>query len=271
MSYPDSHPGANPTSSKGPTPHLEGGEGGLQGRANKMHAELEKKRDEISPNVLNWQGGREGDVAQFPAKYVPVDHDADTRMQMKKELIASQALGQGFITDEDMKYLLNKRKIQDRVIFDAWYSKLWDTKDINKLRLAQQIYPDYFKDREGEINREAELQKKIAMIKLRGPADLDDLKLIFQLSQGQEQLRNVPLWRLDEPPEDTASQYRRGIFNPARFLGDLAGNYVPRRTGHNIFTPTGGVDERNVGGFGVVGDAGVLDRRRWGTFSGLFA
>lgn len=247
MSYPQAKPGANPTTSGGPTPHLDGGEGSVQSRSNALQADLQRKHDQVESNALGWTAGG---VPQFPAKYTTTDHDADTRFQMKKELSTpgSQPLGQTFVTDEDMKYLLNKRKLEERLVFDQFYSKLFDTKDINKLRLAQQIYPDYYKDRETEINREAELQKRIAMIKLRGPADLDDIKLIYVLLNGGVELRNAPLWRLDEAAGDLVEKYQRGLFSPIRFYKRDASSVGPAFMGQGMFGATGlaGAGNRTV-------------------------
>lgn len=242
MSYPDAKPGANPTTSKGPTPDLHGGEGSVQARTNALHSDLMRKHDQVESNAIGWRGGRENDVPQFPAKYTAADHDADTRFKMKSELASNDKfLGQVFATDEDMKYLLNKQKLNERMIFDQFYSKLWDTKDINKLRLAQQIYPDYYKDRETEINREAELQKRIAMIKLRGPADLDDIKLIYVLASGGVQLRNAPLWNLDQTNTNGGTLYQRGLFSPVRFSAATRAHAQPANLGTGMFVPDSGL------------------------------
>lgn len=115
--------------------------------------------------------------------------------------------------------------------------------------------------REEEISREAELQKKIAMIRLRGPADLSDLQLIFTLQNGGMQLRNKPLWKLDETDDSPADQYQRGLFNPARFFTNSMTN-APGVTGLGIidgsgFVPSGaagptsfGTPVANASGFG---------------------
>lgn len=236
MSYPESNPGANPTNKKGPKPHMDA-DGGIKSQANKVHRELEGERDSIRDTSLTWKGGRDNDSDQFPAKYLPTDHEKDLRFKTKAELGPGNLnLGQTFVTDEDINYLIQKRKYGDQVMFDNWYSKLWDMKDINKLRIAQQIHPRYFQMREEEIGREAELQKKLAMIRLRGPADLSDLQLIYALQHGNVQLRNVPLWKLDQSTETTAQQYQKGIFNPTYFFGTTQ---QPKDLGYGVINKDG--------------------------------
>lgn len=242
MSYPQQNPGANPTSSTGPRPDASGGEGGLQAGANRVHSELQSHVDSINSNAISWTGGAGGDVPQFPAKYLPTEHDADTRVQLKQALAASpQTFGQVIATEEDMRYLLEKRKLGDRLIFDSWFSQLWDTKDINKLRIAQQIHPEYFQMREEEINREAEVQKKIAKIRLRGPADMSDLQLIFALQNGGVQLRNKPIWNIDQADSSAQTQYQRGIFSPARFFTNNDAAARPTNSGLGIIGSNGAV------------------------------
>lgn len=210
---------------------------------------MQQQQENLNSNALSWTGGAKGDTPQFPAKYLPQQRDADTRVELKKLLAQSgQPFGQVIATEEDMKYLLEKRKLGDRILFDTWFSRLFDTKDINKLRIAQQIHPEYFQMREEEINREAEVQKKIAKLRLRGPADLSDLQMVFALQNGQVKLRPTPLWALDVADSSTqAAQYQRGIFNPTRFFTNASAQSVPEFTGTGMIDTSGRVDPLNSG------------------------
>lgn len=234
MSYPSSKPGANPTSSKGPQKAMGSQGDGTQRKADKVFKELQEDRRQVDGHGVGWEalGG-----PTFPAAYTPDDTEKDTRMKLKTGLIGdggASPFGLVTATDKDFDYILEKKKLQEKLYFDVWYSRLFDTTDINKLRLAQQIYPDFYKDREAYIDKVADLQKRIALIKLRGPADLDDLKLIYLIRTQNIELPDQPLHMLNEAPTNREG-YQRGIFNPARFTSqDAAIGRIPNRQGVNI-------------------------------------
>jgi len=163
-------------------------------------------------------GGQEGAGTSFPAQYFPVDTAGDTRIQAKQALQKAD-LGLQFITDQDVSWYQQKQTAASRFIFDEWFSRLFDTKDINLLRLAQNFYPEYFNLREEEIDRQAALQKKLALLKLRGPRDMTDLHFLYALQKGQAGIRDVPLHMLDQADEwggQTQKGYQRGLFSPIR-------------------------------------------------------
>lgn len=175
--------------------------------------------------------GRKTGEPGFPAQYFPDDEQADTRIAIKQKLLAGRErpLGDAMLTDEDIKWYMNKENVRKRIVFDAWYSKLFDTRDINKLRLAQQIHPDYYKIREEEIDRQAAVQKKLALIKLRGIHDLDDLKFLFAIKTGGVILREQPLYKLDEPMPglNTPPFFKKGLWNPSKWVTGHESDYIP--------------------------------------------
>ena len=196
----------------------------LQSRADSLQAELRSLQHALA-DTGNYQttrgdGTDPKDGAEFPAQYFPDDSKADSRVATKAKLLAGGArpLGDAQLTEEDIKWYQGKEAIKERIRFDDWYSTLFDTDDINKRRLAQEIYPDYWKMREEEIDRQAAIQKKIAMLKLRGPVDLDDLKFVYALQSGEIKLRPVPLYDLDRPETgaERAKRFDKGLFNPTK-------------------------------------------------------
>lgn len=199
-------------------PHAESSEKTTAKKNQRYHREYIKKKEELTDNAL--RVGREGGREEFPAEYVPAEYEKDTKWQLKQDLLADDTKFKATVPfgEKDMKYILDKRKAQERLDFDNWFSNLFDTTDPNKARLAQEIYPDFYNARESFIDRQAELQKRLAKIKLRGPKDLGDLQLIYMMQRGEVDLRNVPLWRLNEESTTKGGDlYVRGLFSPYRF------------------------------------------------------
>lgn len=221
----------------------------LQSKADSLAKELESLKHALS-DVGNYQTsrGRDQDAragAEFPAQYFPDSTEDDDRIATKAKLLAAplRPLGDAQLTDADIKWYQDKEAIKKRIRFDEWYSTLFDTDDINKRRLAQEIYPDYWKMREEEIDRQAAIQKKLAMLKLRGPMDLDDLKFVYALQSGEIELRPVPLYDLDKPLTDNLREekFKRGLFNPSRAV-DMGSFNHPKTLGRGLMTGEGKVD-----------------------------
>jgi hypothetical protein len=197
-------------------------------KVKKKAVQFHKKLDDISRTIDN-EGvlqttQKSGDDIKFsfPAKYVGSDPDEDTKQIAKIEYLkrfsADDVPILKTVTDEDAKWLMDKELQRTRYIFDNWFGTLFDLEDINKLRTAQELYPEYFKMRESEIMKQAELQKRLALMKLYGPRTLEDLQFLYVYLQGDSGIRNVPLHRLDKRDGDPAERYWRGVFSPSRFF-----------------------------------------------------
>lgn len=225
----------------------------LQAKANSLQKEIASLQHALA-DTGNYQTarGRGQDPtqgAEFPAQYFPDTTKEDSRVATKAKLLAApdRPLGDANLTEEDIKWYQNKEAIKERIKFDEWYSSLFDTDDINKRRLAQEIYPDYWKMREEEIDRQAAIQKKIAMLKLRGPINLEDLQFVYALQSGEIQLRPVPLYDLDQPMNQTQrnDKFIKGLFNPTRAvdMGDVKG---PESLGRGLFDRSGKIKETTL-------------------------
>lgn len=199
--------------------------------------DVDAKRFSLSDagNLQTGQG-RGLDRNEFPAQYFPDMHKEDRRMQLKAELAAGRPLGDLNVMPEDIEYLMKKEEIKELANFDNWYSHLFNTDDINTRRLAIQLYPEYYEKRKAEIYRQADIQIKLALIKLFGIQDLDDLKLLWAMQTGEVQLRGVPLYNLDQPDDtDIEDTFKRGLFNPAKRTSITDSAYGPATLGRGLF------------------------------------
>lgn len=238
-------------------------DGRVQARATRTTAEIRKDERTVSDrgNMVMPRGRNAGvNEAEFPAQYFPDSEKEDTRIALKKKLLAgARPLGDAQLTDRDIEWYQKKEEVKQRIVFDQWWSKLFDTTDINKLRLAQEMYPEYYQMREQEIDRQSAIQKKLAMIKLRGPADLSDITFIYALQNGEVNLRAVPLYNLDKADVNTNVRYQKGIFHPTRWIKAKQSFNIPQYLGRGILTNDGSVNTIPNGGVWNTNDANTAD------------
>jgi hypothetical protein len=82
------------------------------------------------------------------------------------------------------------------------------------------MLPDYFERREEQIEEVADLQKRIAKLRLYGPRSKDDLFLIYMIASGKLKVPSGAIW---DPSNWYANlggtdQFARGLFNPRRYV-----------------------------------------------------
>lgn len=210
----------------------------LEGEAKSLQTDLRDKTHLVSDagTYQTSRGRASGANNEFPAQYFPDTSEEDARIRMKSELMENERpLGDAMLTDRDIDYFLEKERTKELIAFDDWYSRLFDTKDINQRRLAQEIHPEYWQKREAEIERQAQIQTKMALIKLRGPKDLDDFKFLYAIQTGDVVLRSTPIYNLDTPEAHPDKKFKKGMFNPFRQADIQEASRVPASLGRDMW------------------------------------
>jgi hypothetical protein len=89
---------------------------------------------------------------------------------------------------------------------------------------VEQIYPAYFQRREDQIDETADLQKRIAKLRLYGPRNLGDLEMEYWLRTHPEQVPKGAIydWRAWYTEDAPNIIFQRGLFNPNRYVGRAA-------------------------------------------------
>lgn len=216
-------------------------------QAKKKALKFHKKLDDISRAIDNEgvlqtiQKSGNRNARSFPAKYVGTDPEKDTIQLAKaayaREQGAPEAPVYRVVTEEDAKWLMDKELQRTRYVFDNWFGSLFDLEDINKLRTAQELYPEYFKMREVEIMKQAEMQKRLALMKLYGPRTLEDLQFLYVYLQGRAGIQDLPLHRLNEDQRDNTPLYKSGVFSPSRYFSSVTITRAPTGYSLSVLTP----------------------------------
>lgn len=183
-----------------------------------------QKADAVDPRN-NW-----ADTA-FQAQYLEKD-DYDTIYDIKRQIAkgAGKDARTWEITDQEAKWRLEKVKqieLQNFHTFLQDHYKI-DSNNPVLLKWAQEMFPEYWSAREKMIDTTADIQKRLAKMRLMGPRTRDDFTLLFGIASGRVEVPTGPLYA----PADSKTKVKaRGLFNPLRAVGakaaviPLRGNY----------------------------------------------
>ncbi len=160
-------------------------------------------------------GAPSGEAATFPARYF-LPSDRDDQYEVKDQL--ASAARPAMITDQDVEYVLKKRDAVESYKFENWFNSQWkfDSDNPTMQRWAQQMLPELFSKREQVIDDQAEIQKRLAKMKLYGIRDRADLELLYAIDAGLAPIPNEPLHKLGDNVLSAQESFSRGLFNPRK-------------------------------------------------------
>lgn len=205
-------------------------------------------------NAYQWTGlqGQPSNRNEFPIVTVPKD-SYDDIANIKAQYAQSTQVGDNWVIpfeNSDAQFLLRKRDAEEKAMFDAWVTQKYNITDPAQNMMLQRIAPELFTRREEVINQMQDLVSRYAKLRLRGAQSIDDLQLEWLVETKRLTLPKGPIWdparwRAQEVgyaagrPQDAsvpneqnlaadnewnANRYRKGLFNPLKWLtrGDAA-------------------------------------------------
>ncbi len=187
------------------------------------------------PNIYQVPGQNSvaGDNSYFPASIGSTDPD-DQKYMLQSQLVQNGVvpnIGTPVIGDEFFNYA--KRK-QDQALLYDFQNFVMKQADLSKPESAAwwfEKFPWMKELRLGQIDREAEVQKRLAKISITGPQDQEDFMIIFMKEQGLLKPANVPLYQLNSANNETIQTggFVRGVFNPLNqnYPLTMPGSIVP--------------------------------------------
>lgn len=173
--------------------------------------------------ATNVQGG--AIAGQFQRKF-EARSKRDDMVRMKQQLMDPQTGTSRFGTvqasDADFRWLADKAKAAEAADFDAWFGQHFDKNDLASRQWAQEVNPDYYKERERLILEKAKMAARVRTIQLRGPQSEEDLMLMWALNTGRVQLdkdwdRIGPVvtdgFQYDALADEQQRIFKRGLFS----------------------------------------------------------
>lgn len=184
---------------------------------------LEGKHDEWLVKTDMGQtlpGQKDTEHPGMGGRYFPATPDPSARILEKKAWLGNVLQDKGFraqITDADAKRIIRQEQRLAEAEYENWLAKFFvkGIENPSDAAWAQRTFPSYFEKRKKVIEDWTEMQKRIAIMKLIGPQNEDDLKLLYMHTAG---LIKVPkeavhlATRRDINEKDVV----RGMFNPRR-------------------------------------------------------
>lgn len=161
---------------------------------------------------------KKGTGREFPAHLSTVSSYDD---YVERKVNAPEALGYKMLSDKDLEWMKEKEENIQFAEFENWCATYFDMKDPAIARLVEEMLPEFFKRREAVIEEVAELQKRIAYLRLHGPKSKDDLFLVYMLNNGKLKVPQGAVWDPENwyPGQKDDKNFARGLFNPHRLMG----------------------------------------------------
>jgi hypothetical protein len=151
----------------------------------------EKMRDNLVTGDVQRQGTQGGAIpAQLPRKVVAfdrMDDEMNTKMQMMDDK-GMTPFGQVYYDDKVGRWLERKAAAVETANLDAWFNKEFNKPNLADRQFAQQIYPEFYREREKLMMERAQEVLKLKMIQLRGPQSKEDMYKLWMLNTGRVEL-----------------------------------------------------------------------------------
>lgn len=139
-------------------------------------------------NTPNAQGGQQ--AVAMPRKFLSRD-PMDDKMRQRLQLMDKDGMtpfGQVYYDDSVGRWLEKKEAATELANMDAWFGQNYNKSSIAERQFAQQIYPEYYTEREKLMMEKAAMVVKLKAIQLRGPRNKEDLMLQYLVQSGKVQL-----------------------------------------------------------------------------------
>ena len=162
---------------------------------------------------------------QFPTNALGKQSKKDLVMTEKLRMANAQGVtpfGQLIATDEDFKWLRGKREQEEEAKFQQWFALNYDHMNPEGKAVARDLWPDFYAQRDHQLDDTIDLTGRIAKLKLHGIRNAKDLFLQYAIESGF--IQADALNHIIHPEDAKAAQdrksrqarYGRGLFNPRR-------------------------------------------------------
>lgn len=161
---------------------------------------------------------------EFPVRINKANRNRDTRLRLKQQYQAQRReggagsfdVGQALLNDGDLQALADVEKQKQMVSFESWLASYLNMADPATAKLVDEIMPEYWEKRMEVIENQAELQKNLALIRLRGPTSKKDFMVLYMLNTGQLPLPRGSVFEPEKWSYSNANM-NRGMLNPRRY------------------------------------------------------
>lgn len=174
------------------------------------------------PNIFQFgdrnaaNGGTASPSSMFPAAIGSTDPE-DQRYMLQSQMVSNGSvanIGTPIVGKEFFDYAKRKQDQALNFEFTQWVMSQADLSKPESAAWWFEKFPWMKELRLGEIEREAEVQKRLAKISITGPQDSEDFMILFMKQQGLLTPAGVPLYELNNSKAIQKGGFVAGIFNP---------------------------------------------------------
>jgi hypothetical protein len=197
-------------------------------RANETLAETRLRDpsavDEQFPTAAHIESDPRDPMLALKAELVEDNLKAQKEEGSDKPLPGVTPFGVLQAKDSDFQRLIEIRERELEKQFEQWFATNFDRMDPTHKAMARQLFGKFYNDRLSNLDTNLETTKRIARLKITGPQTKEDLYLMYAMEAGlidTDYLDNIlHPEKVERNQQEEARQknYRRGMFNPKRFV-----------------------------------------------------
>lgn len=177
-------------------------------------------RDYTNTNAWEKDSSWKREHPVYPEYYYPDDKDRDTHYAMKQLLARTQALGQVHADPGDIQYYLDKKNAQEMVLFKAFVEDSIPRGTPWARDFFERIMPGWYQSKVDIINDKMSIINRFIDMTIRGPQNIDDMFLLYQLYNGKIKIPSN--WaELIYGPSTSAlkdADFASGLFCPKKWI-----------------------------------------------------
>lgn len=157
------------------------------------------------------------DHPRYPDYHYPDDRERDTYYMTKQQM--PDSFGLKYASDKDIQYILDKKNAQELAVFKKFVEDSIPRGTPWAKEYFERFLPGWYQSKVEIINDKMSMINRFIDITVRGPQNIDDMYLLYQLYQGKfilpkdwdELINGFPVHR---------AEFNHGLFNPTRWTND---------------------------------------------------
>lgn len=212
--------------------------------------------DEQFPTAAHIESDKRDPMLALKAELVEDNLKAQEQAGSDKPLPGVTPFGVLQAKDSDFQRLIEIREKELEKQFEQWFATNFDRMDPTHKAMARQLFGKFYQDRLNNLDTNLETTKRIARLKITGPQTKEDLYLMYAMEAGLidtdylDNLLHPEKVARNQNDEARQANYRRGLFNPKRFV---RGDWGLKNREVNAKAVLGRNNPGSTFGFGVGG------------------
>lgn len=171
-----------------------------------------------APELGQAMPDREGTVASRFPNVIEQGDPRDEKYALRGKLLSNTGAAGPYIPgvglmmadQSDVEYFHKKALDVQEADFKAWFLAQMDLSTPEKQAYWQSKFPDVFQEKQRLMEKQLDIQLKLAKMRIFGPQNKDDYMLLWGIQRGYIKVPDGPLF---EPTKLQQKNFHEGLFN----------------------------------------------------------